>query len=76
MSVCLEGVSRACCAFYPSVFSSSVLSIQSGLKVLVDLRDVLHDALPVRSVGLHQLLHVLFGAEKEFVSYVWEFWYS
>lgn len=36
----------------------------SGLKVLVDLRDVLHDALPVRPVGLHQLLNVLFGTVR------------
>lgn len=35
----------------------------SGLKVLVDLGDVLHDALPVWPVGLHQLLNVLFGTE-------------
>ena len=33
----------------------------SGLKVLVDLGDVLHDALPVWSVCVHQLINVLWG---------------
>lgn len=36
---------------------------QSGLKVLVYLRDVQHDALPVRPVCLHQLLDFLFGTQ-------------
>lgn len=41
--------------------SPAPLPHRSGLKVLVDLRDVLHDALPVRPVGPHELLNVLFG---------------
>lgn len=37
---------------------------RSGLKILVDLGDVQHDALPVWPVRLYQLLHVLFGPER------------
>lgn len=36
----------------------------SGLKILVYLRDVQHDALPVRPVRLHQLLDVLLVTEQ------------
>lgn len=43
-----------------------ICSSLSGLKVLVYLRDVQHDALPVRPVRPHQLLHVLFVTEQQF----------
>lgn len=33
--------------------------LESGLKVLVDGRDVGHDALPVRPLGVHHVVYVL-----------------
>lgn len=42
---------------------------RSGLKVLVYLRDIEHDALPVRPVGPHQLFHVLRETQQQFRSH-------
>lgn len=46
---------------------ASAVGLRSGLKVLVDLGHVLHDALPVGPVRLHQLLHVLDRKEQSVV---------
>lgn len=46
----------------------------SGLKVLVDVRDVLHDALPVRPVRLHQLLYVLSSTDRGVRVTIQEIW--
>lgn len=51
-------MSRKC--FLDSVTSIRCFSMKgSSLKVLVDLRNILHDALPVWSVCVHQLINVL-----------------
>lgn len=40
---------------------------ESGLKVLVDGRDVSHDTLPVRPLRVHHLVYVLEERERETV---------
>lgn len=46
------------------VLRDSASHPRSGLKILVYLRDIQHDALPVRPVRLHQLLDVLLVTEQ------------
>lgn len=71
-SACVEGECTDVLVPPEPHHTAAPLPHRSGLKVLVDLRDVLHDALPVRPVGPHELLDVLFKTVTGGGSKLWK----